>query len=445
MNQDRAENPHETSLRIGGMTCANCDIAVERAVQRVPGVTNVRADYAQGTALVSHHGLLDMGAVAAALHDDGYALGTEAQPRPRPRYAEAGAALVVVLGLVLAARHFDLWRGLSVTDNMTLGFVFVIGLLASVSSCMAVTGGLLVAFAAKYNEATPGLSPSQRLIPHLFFNAGRVISYAFFGAVIGKIGSALTLSPSVSGALTIAVSVLMVAIGLQMLGLLPRLLPRLPRTALHRIHGLTGETSQAAAFALGAATFFLPCGFTIALQLYVLGKGDALSGALTMLVFALGTLPALMGLSLISSFARGALQMRFLTIAGVFVLVLGVMNVQFGLVQLQAGSPVVAQPAPVAGPQMTQWRQVVEMKVVGFEYQPNRFTVKAGIPVEWRIDAREAEGCGRILISRSLGLQKFLSSNDTTVIAFTPELTGEYAFNCSMGMMTPGSGFTVVN
>jgi plastocyanin domain-containing protein len=85
------------------------------------------------------------------------------------------------------------------------------------------------------------------------------------------------------------------------------------------------------------------------------------------------------------------------------------------------------------------------MKIDGYEYVPNRFTVKAGIPVEWRIDAREAEGCGRVIIMRGAGIAQLLSSEQTTTIRFTPKEAGQLAFNCSMGMMTPGSGFTVTN
>lgn len=250
--------------------------------------------------------------------------------------------------------------------------------------------------------------------------AGRIVSYAAFGALVGAIGSALTFSPRFSGLLTIAISVVMMFTGIQMLGLLPglgRLPPILPRSVIHSIYDLTIRASRAAAFGLGAATFFLPCGFTLALQLYVLSKADPAIGALTMLIFALGTLPALLGLSLLSSFITGPLQARFLTIAGAFVLLLGVMNAQFGLVQLEQRLPEFGVATTAAGSHETQ-AQLVEMMVVGYEYKPNRFVVKAGMPVEWRIDAREAEGCGRILVSRSLGLQKFLSANGTTVIIF---------------------------
>jgi Cu+-exporting ATPase len=64
--------------------------------------------------------------------------------------------------------------------------------------------------------------------------------------------------------------------------------------------------------------------------------------------------------------------------------------------------------------------------------------------VEWRIDASEGAGCGRILIAPKLGVRRLLPSNSTTTITFVPQETGDFGFNCGMGMMTPGSKFTVV-
>ena len=88
--------------------------------------------------------------------------------------------------------------------------------------------------------------------------------------------------------------------------------------------------------------------------------------------------------------------------------------------------------------------QRISMKVVGLDYQPHQFTVKQGVPVQWWIDASEADGCGRILVAPRLGIQKILSANSTTLISFTPDKPGDYAFNCGMGMMTPDSKITVV-
>ena len=61
------------------------------------------------------------------------------------------------------------------------------------------------------------------------------------------------------------------------------------------------------------------------------------------------------------------------------------------------------------------------MRIVGLDYIPNRFTVKQGVPVEWRIDASEAAACGRILLAPRLGIRTLLSSNSTTTVSFTPK------------------------
>ena len=187
----------------------------------------------------------------------------------------------------------------------------------------------------------------QRMKPHIYFNAGRIIAYALLGGAVGALGSALTLSPEVNGILTIVASAVMILLGLQMLRLLPsltRFLPTMPKSFSHAIHDLAERDANGGAFVLGAATFFLPCGFTQALQLYVLAKGSFTVGALTMLAFALGTLPALLSLSAMSSFATGNFQRHFLKFAGAAVIVLGLANIQYGLVL--TGSDMKPNPLP---------------------------------------------------------------------------------------------------
>ena len=443
------------TLAIDGMSCAHCESVVGRVLRSQPGVQQVRVRDGGGQVTLWADEGFNLQDADAALRKEGYGARRAEAATPASalrRGVEALAAIALILAAAWMARRFvHLPPGISVSENMTLGLVFVIGLVASVSSCMAITGGLLLALAAKYNEATAGGSAAQRLTPHLGFNAGRIAGYAGFGALIGLAGSALMLSPEVSAVVTIVASLVMLAIGLQMLGLLPSLTHalRLPNALQHRVHELAGRRSTAAAFALGAATFFLPCGFTLALQLYVLAQGSASHGALTMLVFALGTLPALLSLSLLSSFITGRAQAYFLKFAGAAVIVLGFLNIQYGLVQTgSAYTPITSLPTAQAestAPVQARQVQVVEMTVDGLEYRPNRFTVKAGVPVEWRIDGRTAEGCGRILVARSIGLTKFLPADKPDTVTFTPQRAGEIAFNCSMGMMTPNSGFTVIN
>ena len=59
--------------------------------------------------------------------------------------------------------------------------------------------------------------------------------------------------------------------------------------------------------------------------------------------------------------------------------------------------------------------------------------MKQGVPVQWWIDASQADGCGRVLVAPRLRIQKILSGSNTTLISFTPDQLSEYAFNCGMG------------
>ena len=493
-------------VKIHGMHCANCAVLIERKFKKISGVRKVHVNHVTGEAELKHYGTLDIGTLQQAIQEDGYTISSWQERDDRAighsnntarDYAEIGAAFLIVVGVFLVLNQFDVIpKSLAISDNMSYGLAFLIGLVASVSTCMAVTGGLLVAVAAKYNEATANLTNIQRLKPHIYFNAGRIVSYALLGGAVGALGSALTLSSEANGVLTLVASAIMIVLGLHMLKLFPsvgRFLPRMPKSMAHKVHDFAARETNDGAFVLGTLTFFLPCGFTQALQLYVLAKGDFATGALTMLAFALGTLPALLSLSAISSFAKGAFQKHFLRLAGAAVILLGFLNIQYGLVLAGSGinltspvsstrpsSPAKEQTVPTQVTQAkeqsvsaqlqtkeqtlptqpsqaprqestavekqaaTPQKQSITMKVRGLDYFPNRFTVKQGIPVEWWIDASEAVGCGRILIVPKLRVQKLLSANSSTLITFTPEQTGDIAFNCGMGMMTPGSKITVV-
>ena len=159
-------------LEIDGMHCANCIVAVERALKDVPGVESVRAGYSPGRAVITCKREIDLGGVHSALGGQGYSVTAvkevdePASPKGDHNYLEIAAAFLILIGIAFVLQHFQLLpRAFSVSDQMSYGLAFLIGLVASVSSCLAVTGGLLVAFAAKYNEANPYLTDRERLTP----------------------------------------------------------------------------------------------------------------------------------------------------------------------------------------------------------------------------------------------------------------------------------------
>ena len=85
-----------------------------------------------------------------------------------------------------------------------------------------------------------------------------------------------------------------------------------------------------------------------------------------------------------------------------------------------------------------QDKQTVHMEVRGFDYYPAKFTVKKGIPVEWTIDGRNAQGCAQVITLPDMGITERLPRDTVKTLTFTPQKTGKMTFTCSMGMAGPG-------
>jgi sulfite exporter TauE/SafE len=169
----------------------------------------------------------------------------------------------------------------------------------------------------------------------MYFSGGRLAGYAVFGALLGAVGAAMTVTPFASGILTLLAALIMIVLGLQMLRVVPwlnRVHIRVPKFVAHSLVDQSGKAYKPwAPFVVGAGTFFMPCGFTQALQLYVLGHANALQGGITMFVFAAGTMPMLLALGAVSSFTRGVWHSYFVRAAAVLVVLFGLLSIPAGI------------------------------------------------------------------------------------------------------------------
>jgi sulfite exporter TauE/SafE len=169
----------------------------------------------------------------------------------------------------------------SVVDWKT---AFFVGLIASVSSCLALVGGLVLSLSAKASE--DGLKRS-RLI---FFHASRLISFAIFGAALGYLGESIQINYTLGSVLGLASGLVMLVLGLNLSGI-SSWMPAIP-AGISRFF-MKFERSRFAPLSLGAVSFFLPCGFTQSMQFAAILSGSVTQGSIIMLAFALGTLPVL--------------------------------------------------------------------------------------------------------------------------------------------------------
>ena len=199
--------------------------------------------------------------------------------------------------------------------------------------CIGMCGPIVVSLALSRRD--------QRVwIPHLLYNAGRVITYSILGAVIGATGSFTAITANMAGiqkSVLIFAGVLIVVMGLAMSDWLP----------LGRIFGdshrfgnlisggfqrLTRLRSTAAFLPLGLLLGLLPCGpvYTALLAAARAGMeaGSPLSGALTgmalMSAFGIGTIPALLVVSRLAGIGWLKSRRLIYRIGAVLMIIVGV-------------------------------------------------------------------------------------------------------------------------
>ena len=177
----------------------------------------------------------------------------------------------------------------------TLSAAFLAGLLGS-AHCIGMCSGISGLFAVNASVA----SLRDNLVFALTYNLGRVISYAVLGIIVGAFGSVVVkASPGIASGVRILSGVVIVLVGLKVAFDLRMLLAieRMGASLWSRIapfaKGLVPVTSLPRALGLGLVWGWLPCGLVYSVLLIAATSADSRDGAMIMLVFGLGTMPAM--------------------------------------------------------------------------------------------------------------------------------------------------------
>ncbi|MDN7123674.1 sulfite exporter TauE/SafE family protein [Pseudidiomarina terrestris] len=193
--------------------------------------------------------------------------------------------------------------------NLDVFAAFLMGL-AGAGHCLMMCGGLAGALGAK---------PPLRDL--LSYNFGRLTSYAIAGALVGLFSQLLisSFSPMLIGLRFLAAFFLIALgcyfggwwLGLRKLEALGRPLWRkiAPKAAqLTQYH--RGKGALVSRFSAGMLWGWLPCGLVYSALSWAALSGSASSGALYMLVFGLGTLPAMLAFGWFSGAIQSVLKAK---------------------------------------------------------------------------------------------------------------------------------------
>jgi uncharacterized protein len=436
------------TIPVAGMTCVSCERRITKALTKLPGVISASASALKGSASLITTSEASRALIEKAILASGYRVGGSPWLNRNPTvWRSAGVAAVFVAVLVwligagdLAGRFGDLSKG-------GLLLVLALGLAAGASACMAMVGGIILAISASAAgrsaaNGTAARSPPLRV--NLIFQAGRIAGFGLLGVALGALGKRAAMPQSVTVALMIAVAVTMLLVGLRLTELSPRVAgwsPTIPASVGDRL-GLTGGAPArrtAGVVLAGAATFFLPCGFTQAVQLYAFSTGSPRAAGVIMATFALGTSPALLALAGAPTLVTGTRRTAVLRALGVVVIGFAVINGTSALRLAGVDFSALAGPTQVASASanvtVTPVDQTISSTQDGDGYHPSETVVYAGRPTHWVVTSTASYNCASSLDSQDLGLQGWLKTG-RNVIELPALATGTYKYSCSMGMYT---------
>ncbi|MDD1628037.1 MAG: sulfite exporter TauE/SafE family protein [Methylococcaceae bacterium] len=211
---------------------------------------------------------------------------------------------------------------------------FIMGLFSSMH-CIGMCGSII-------GTLTLSLSPDIRnnkklLLPFVFnYNFGRITSYTIAGALVGIIEALLTMHLGETHGhrvLQLLSAAIMASAGLYIAGWFPRF-AYIEKAGTHiwkkiEPYGrkLIPVKSRTQAYLFGMVWGWLPCGLVYAALTLAVTAGDVSKSALTMLAFGLGTLPAVMGVGIMTSvLTRLSRMQRFKQAIGLFMIALALLS-----------------------------------------------------------------------------------------------------------------------
>ncbi|WP_228292295.1 sulfite exporter TauE/SafE family protein [Candidatus Thiothrix anitrata] len=193
------------------------------------------------------------------------------------------------------------WGWISHSQYLAAFLVGLFGGVHCVGMCGGIVGALTFSLPNAKRESLGSLAPML-----LAYNTGRVSGYVLAGALMGGLGAAFlaVLSPDsvllFNRILQVFAALFMIALGLYLAEVWYGVakVEQIGRTLWRHVEPLGRRfmpvNSPVKAFPLGFVWGWLPCGLVYSVLAWAFAAGSVLDGALLMLAFGAGTLPALL-------------------------------------------------------------------------------------------------------------------------------------------------------
>lgn len=433
---------NKLTLPIKWMHCKSCVLMVDQYLSKVSWVDKVEINLNNNIAEIFYsHKQPSLEELTQAVQEAWYEIGLEHKPwitKQAEVYRDLAIGLIILVFLYLISQNFNSdFLNFDIKNSYGFGGMILVGLVAGFSTCMAVIGGLMLTLASKRSQQLPRISRRGKMQPQLWFQLGRFVSFALFGWLLGVVWSLFQLSLRGYGLIFGLVGVIMILQGVHLTELSPKIGTRTvtyPQKLFKFFKDYVGKNSiKAEWFSIGFATFFIPCGFTLAVQAYAATTGSFRAGAMTMVAFAIGTLPGIVGIGGLTAALKGNRWTMIFRFLGLVLIAFGAYNIRSASRYLQWITFWTTNKNLNSDPTTLQTFDVY-LTQDSNGYHPNVVTVPKNTKVKFHIDSQEQYSCASSFLIPSKNVGGTMKAGEN-IFEFTVGADEkEIEFGCGMMM-----------
>ena len=487
---------------VEGTNCKSCENIIKQQALKIKGVKNIEFDFKTETGSVTFDKTItDIDTVLFKIEEKGYkcsilvfdddnthkkSCNTNQTKNAKLSgdYSKSSrilATITIIIGFFIFLSYLGKLSEFitfpEISKEISYSLLFLIGLMTGFH-CISMCGGFVVSYSAKASR-----NKERHVKAHLMYALGKITSYTVIGAVFGLLGSIIAFTPKLRGITGVLAGLFLVLYGIKMLNIFPVLRKfTLPIPNLTKLtkkirkhehfpkHKKYTSSANSSALTIGLLNgLMIACGPLQAIYIMAAGTGSIIEGAKLLFIFALGTLPVMLGFGYLTSLITAKATSKIVKASGFIVIILGLVMINNGValtgngydlnsltVSLlpaslsQSGLNIFSQDKEKILDRETlsidsdekkielyQGYQVIRMNVTRRGWEPNKFVLKKDIPVKWIINGKEVNGCNNAIQVPKYNLN-FKIKKGMQTITFTPDKEGIISWSCWMGMI-PGT------
>lgn len=408
-------------VKIDGITCTNCEDTIRKKLLQNKNIKEI--SFNKNVALIKYKGKINLNKIIDDICGLDYFtcedyIKENINDLKNIRIHEfilISILILITFLIIYKVFGYNIFNVIPVIDsNISYGMLFFIGIFTSIH-CISMCGAINI-IATKSKKGIKNI---------ILYNFGRVLSYTILGGIAGLIGSVFKFNEILSGIIILLAAIIMLIMSLSMLGI----------CNLKNIKLLKNKIHSRNSFVIGLLNGLMPCGPLQAMQLYALSTSNFIYGALSMLLFGLGTVPLMFFSSFIFNNLKGKKKILLNKTSAVLIFILslgmifrGISTLGFNITNLFKNYGNYEKSIIY-----NKYQEVnIDLSYDGYE----DIIVQKGIKVRLVINVSKKylTGCNNEVVISEYGIRKKLVEGKN-IIEFMPKKEGLFTMNCWMNML----------